>query len=300
MPGPRLPYGPGPGWGRPSLWQRFRDDEWPTLREVLSYLRAGKGCVLLAFLCCVWPTLFVVIGYPLARWARILARRVFPVHSRSITDPDVIRTQKVRAWVAAVASFLILAAYGTAEDWEQAQEQFFMRLTLTPWLLLLTTPLVVLVLFLLAPASARPGMRRGIWPAGRSALCYFGAFTATPLLFLGGMYVAELMEQNLLGLAVRIAVLLPPLWTLLFVGFASGRAVRTAFNTTEVHPTLPALLTGVLVWELAAVNLLFGGPPPGPPAVQILALLCGPASVTAVAWWEVHRLRTRYGVSLRR
>ncbi|WP_246204274.1 hypothetical protein [Streptomyces tailanensis] len=92
---------------------------------------------------------------------------------------------------------------------------------------------------------------------------------------------------------------MPFLWTLLFVVFASGPAVRSGFNTAEVNAALPALITGVLVWEFAAIGFAMGGLPPGPPLVQFAALLGGPASVTAVACWEIHRLRTRYGVRLR-
>ncbi|MEU7580320.1 hypothetical protein AB0B50_22290 [Streptomyces sp. NPDC041068] len=80
--------------------------------------------------------------------------------------------------------------------------------------------------------------------------------------------------------------------------FSSGTVVRTAFNTTRVHAALPALLAGVLVWELAIINLAMAGPPPGPPLIQVGALIGGPLSVTAVAWWELDRLRTRYGVAL--
>ncbi|WP_327321053.1 hypothetical protein [Streptomyces sp. NBC_01235] len=42
-----------------------------------------------------------------------------------------------------------------------------------------------------------------------------------------------------------------------------------------------------------------GAPPPGPPLVQVCSESGGPASVTAVVWWEARRLRSRYGVSLR-
>ncbi|GAA3780838.1 hypothetical protein ACFS5L_11475 [Streptomyces phyllanthi] len=66
-----------------------------------------------------------------------------------------------------------------------------------------------------------------------------------------------------------------------------------------MHATLPALLRGVLVWEFAAVSLVMGGLPPGPPLVRYAAVPGGPVSVTAVAWWEIRQLRLRYGVTLR-
>lgn len=294
-PPPYRPYGPPP-----PLWQRFREDEWPPLREVLSGLRRVPGILLALGMCCVWPALAVLIGYPLARSARRQARRKFPAHSiRHYHDPEVWRVQKARAWAALGASFLILVAYGTEADWNEVQEQYFFRLAITPWLLLLTTPLVLLVLFRLAPPAARPGMRARLRPAVRSVLWYFGAFTAVPLLFAGVMLLSESYASSPLSPLVTLALLLPVLWVLFFVVFASTIAVRTAFSTAEVHAALPALLTGVLVWELAVVNLTTAGMPPGPPAVQICAVIGGPASVTAIAWWELTRLRTRYGVTLR-
>ncbi|MCH0540247.1 hypothetical protein I3F58_11835 [Streptomyces sp. MUM 203J] len=275
---------------------RFRSDDWPTLRELL---RRMHGCLWVPLLLCMWPAVLLLVGYPLARSARTRARRVFPTDQRAVTDPDVARMQKARAWAAAVASSAILVVYGSGEDWDQAWQQFVMRVVFGPWLLLLSAPVVVLVLFRLAPPHARPWMRRGVRPAVRSVLWYFAAFTATPLLFWGCARLLDRLPPGYAWLPVRALVMTVPLWPLLFVLFASARAVRSAFNTTLVHPTLPALLTGVLVWEFSAINLAIGGLPPGPPPVQIAALLGGPASVTAVAWWEIARLRSRYGVRLR-
>ncbi|MGQ4489419.1 hypothetical protein ACN6LM_007133 [Streptomyces sp. SAS_281] len=47
------------------------------------------------------------------------------------------------------------------------------------------------------------------------------------------------------------------------------------------------------------IGLVASGPPPGPPLIQFLAMIGGPASVSALAWWEIRRLRTRHGVALR-
>ncbi|MDX2861864.1 hypothetical protein, partial [Streptomyces scabiei] len=226
-------------------------------------------------------------------------RRVFPSRPRHRTpDDDVTRMPRRRAWTATLMSLLILAVYGRPEDVDQAQQQFMMRLTVSPWLLLLSAPVVVAALFRWSSPDARRAMRAPLRTAGRSALWYVGAFTAIPLLAGAIYYTRTRLDQDL-SLWVPLALLVPLLWVLLFVVFATGPAVRGAFNTVDVHPALPALLTGALVWEFSAINLAVGGPPPGPPLVQLAALVGGPASVTAVAWWEIRRLRTRYGVRLR-
>ncbi|MDX2784279.1 hypothetical protein PV379_44285, partial [Streptomyces caniscabiei] len=213
-------------------------------------------------------------------------------------DDDVTRVQRRRAWTATLMSLLILAVYGKPKDVDQAQQQFMMRLTVSPWLLLLSAPVVVAALFRWSSPNARRAMRAPLRTAGKSALWYVGAFTAVPLLGGAIYYTRTRLEQDM-NLWAPLALLVPLLWVLLFIVFATGPAVRSAFNTVDVHPALPALLTGALVWEFSAINLAVGGLPPGPPLVQLAALVGGPASVTAVAWWEIHRLRVRHGVRLR-
>lgn len=306
-PGPYVPPQPGPSpYGPPapypypyvpqrppSLWQRLREDEWPPLGEFLSGLRL-HGCLWALAAMCAWPLVVgVLVGYPLARSARRPARRIFPSRARHrVSDPGVARVQRARAWTATAMSLLILAVYGKPEDVDQAQEQFMMRLTITPWLLLLSAPVVVAVLFRRSSPAARRAMRPHLRTAGRSALWYFGVFTTVPLMVGAIIYAKDHMGPDA-GRWVPLALVVPLLWVLLFLAFASGPAVRSAFNTADVHAALPALLTGVLVWELATIGLATGGLPPGPPLVQFAAVVGGPASVTGVAWWEIRRLRRR-------
>ncbi|MEI5519084.1 hypothetical protein WB401_27765 [Streptomyces brasiliscabiei] len=300
-PNSAYPYGPYPYVPQPppTLVRRMREDEWPPLREFLSGLRL-HGCLWVMAAMCAWPVVVgLLLGYPLARSARRPARRIFPSRARHrLADDDVTRMQRRRAWTATLMSVLILAVYGKAEDVDQAQQQFMMRLMVTPWLLLLSAPVVVAALFRWSSPTARRAMRAPLRTAGTSALWYVGAFTTVPLLGGAIFYTRTHLEQDM-SLWAPLALLVPLLWMLLFIVFATGPAVRSAFNTADVHPALPALLTGALVWEFAAISLAVGGPPPGPPLVQLAALVGGPASVTAVAWWEIRRLRTRHGVRLR-
>ncbi|MDX2600126.1 hypothetical protein PV330_08785 [Streptomyces caniscabiei] len=279
--------------------RRLREDEWPPLGEFLKGLRV-HGCIWALAAMCAWPLVVgLLVGYPLARSARRPARRIFPSRSRHRPpDDDVTRVQRRRAWTATLMSLLILAVYGKPKDVDQAQQQFMMRLTVSPWLLLLSAPVVVAALFRWSSPNARRAMRAPLRTAGKSALWYVGAFTAVPLLGGAIYYTRTRLEQDM-NLWAPLALLVPLLWVLLFIVFATGPAVRSAFNTVDVHPALPALLTGALVWEFSAINLAVGGLPPGPPLVQLAALVGGPASVTAVAWWEIHRLRVRHGVRLR-
>lgn len=296
--GPHQPQQPG---GVP-LWQRFRGEEWPTLREVLAPVRRRVGgCVLVPLVFFFLGPLLVFVGlYPMARTARRLARRVFAVPGPpGITDGTVLRVQRIRGWLALAAAFGVLVVYGSADDWGRLDEQFEIRLAVTPVLVLVTTPVVVGILFRLAGPAARPAMRAQVRPAVLMALKFVGACTAVPVLLWLASQARGSVQGLFLGPLFDLLVLAAPVWVLMFVAFASPTVARTAFTMDRVHAVFPPVLTGIVVWELAGIGLLFGGLPPGPPPVQLCAVVGGPATVTAVAWWEVHRLRTRFGVSLR-
>ncbi|WP_255345980.1 hypothetical protein [Streptomyces chartreusis] len=313
----RRPSGPSPA-GRPRpagdpprpytpLWRRLREDEWPPLGEVLRGRReqVPQWVVLVLFLSCLWwLTVPLLVGYQLARTARRLARRIFPVRPQgAVEDPRVLRVlrvQRVRAWLALAMSGLLLAAFGGWDDLAEAPGQVLLRLLYAPWLALLTAALVVTLLFLAARPGTRRTMRARLWPAGRSALWYFGAWTLVPLLFMAaaeGMGLLPSGVNVLLWASVMFVCWAPFWWVIFFLGFASGPALRHAFNLSALHAALPALVTSVLVWVFALLGLWTGGLPPGPLPLAVCAFLGGPVSVTAVAWWEIHRLR--HGVRLR-
>ncbi|MEV5162075.1 MULTISPECIES: hypothetical protein [unclassified Streptomyces] len=282
----------------------MRDDEWPPLRDLLRRIPV-HGCVWVpVLLCCLWPALVLVLSYPLARSARRQAHRRFPPHlHRRILDPQVMRVQRIRTWAAVAVTLLILVVYGTAADFEDLQGQYMVRTALTPLLLLLTAPLVILMLFRFAPPAARPGMRERLRPVIRSAVWYFGAFISVPLL--AGLTVSVNLsvqgygDRSVFSPLITMVLCVPALWMSFFVFFATASVIRTLFGTSEVHAALPALLTGVLVWVLAVVSPAVSGMPPGPPFIQVCALLGGPLSVSALAWWELDRLRAIHGVTLR-
>lgn len=298
-PGAGIPPQPAyaPSVPRRSGWERFREGDWPAPMHLLRRVRL-HGCAWVLMLFCLWPFLLTALWYPLARTAARQAHRKFPVQAYPrVVDPFMKRVQDARAWAALAASFLIFVVYGTGQDLADLQAQYFLRVTTTPWLVLLTAPLIILTVFRLAPPSARPFMRSHLASSGRAALWYFGAFTAVPLLFATMVALSELFEP--FRPLIMIGLLVPSVWTLCYVVFASLTLVPSVFGLSRVHAALPALVTGVLVWELAAVNLSFSGMPPGPLPVQLAAVVGGPASVTAIAWWELKRLRERYGVRLR-
>ncbi|SNX64921.1 hypothetical protein SAMN06272735_6749 [Streptomyces sp. TLI_55] len=302
-PNPYPPYVPQPQPRPGGLLGGLRGAEWPPLRDLL---RSGRqrihGCVWLFLLVpCTWFVVpFLMVGYVFARSARVRAHRLFPPRAhRLYHDPQVTRLQKARTLSAAAMTLALLVAYGKPEDFGEVQAQYLIRLVVTPPLLLLSAPVVIAVLYRWAPPHARPHMGQRMRAAGKAALWYVGAVTAI-FLIVGMFALLDHEGQSTAAVSWLVIVLMVPLyWLGFFLVFATGPAVRSGFNSAEVHAALPALLTGVLVWEFAIISLAAGGPPPGPPLVSVLAFVGGPASVCAVAWWEVHRLQTRHGVRLR-
>ncbi|MHC3819550.1 hypothetical protein [Streptomyces sp. DT9] len=248
-----------------------------------------------------WLTLVLVISYEVARSARRIARRVFPSRPEGrIEDRTVLKVQRVRAWVAIAMSGGLLALYGGVSD---AWNQFAQRLYLAPWLALGSAVLVTAVLYCAARRERRLLMRAQFRGARLSILGYVGAWVLVPVLFVatfmttGALLPHTVTESTLFLMYVPLLALWAPFWWIVyFLCFASGPAVRNGFSLSATHPALPALATCAAVWVFALVSRSSGGPPPGP---EPLVVFCGPASVTALAWWEIHRLRHRHGMRWR-
>ncbi|WP_431981430.1 hypothetical protein [Streptomyces qinglanensis] len=81
---------------------------------------------------------------------------------------------------------------------------------------------------------------------------------------------------------------------------AAYSCVSSCFRAADVHQMLPALLSPLLVWSLFVFQVFDGPDVAAPWEVLYAFLLGGPLTVTALSVWEVRRLRSRYGMTLRR
>ncbi|GAA3091114.1 hypothetical protein GCM10010449_13590 [Streptomyces rectiviolaceus] len=272
QPGPYLPPPPQPYPPRPVRVRR-------------------SGCALF----------FVSPLIPVIRSARRRAEAIFnqPGAGR-VADRLVTRVQLGRAIVGAAASLLLIYTYGADDGWSGVANDGVVKLILAPLLLIFTGPLVVLGFIRYAPAPQRRVLRSRLREPLKAVGWYVGILVGVGLVLAGS---AVLLKQNygtLVNGLVALGLLIGLVWLLPFLMFASAYAARYAFNTSNVHAALPAALTVVLVWELMLFSVaLEGGMPHGPPAAQWCAVLGGPVSVTAVALWELHRMRTRHGVRIR-
>ncbi|MFE5022710.1 hypothetical protein ACFRAO_05070 [Streptomyces sp. NPDC056656] len=218
-----------------------------------------------------------------------------------INDPLVLRVQLFRSVLGLLATLALAFFYGKGKEvWHGAASNGFGNLLITPVLLIVTGPLVVMGFILYAPPHLRPMLRSRLKGPLKTVAWYVlsvAAFAAVLVVAATSGYLDKLPKwAAALSALVVVAVIV---WGLPFLFFASLYSAKTAFNTAHVHPMLPGVLTAVLVWAVAVFNLIDQGMPEGPVAAQLCSLLGGPLSVTAVSLWELRRMRTRHGVTLR-
>ncbi|MFF4580065.1 hypothetical protein ACFY15_16970 [Streptomyces sp. NPDC001373] len=115
--------------------------------------------------------------------------------------------------------------------------------------------------------------------------------------FLGTMFTGLLVV--LLFVVLTLACVVVLLAAVLFTLVALVVGLNSCFRTADVHELLPALLSPLLVWSLFGFQLFDGPDVAAPPEVLYTFMLGGPLSVTALSLWEIRRLRTRYGITLR-
>lgn len=106
-----------------------------------------------------------------------------------------------------------------------------------------------------------------------------------------------------LGWAVQIValplLLAATLFALPFFITAVVLSVHHVFRVADVHEVLPPLISPVLVWSMFTVQLFDSSPVTAPAWVRALFMIGTPLSVTALSLWELRRLRTHFGVTVR-
>lgn len=217
-----------------------------------------------------------------------------------IVDRTVDRVQLTRTVLGAAATVALVFVYNVNPDrWSDAAYGGAAQMLVAPVVLLVAGPLVILGFIYYAPSHLRPHMRSRL----RAPLKAVGWYVLTIVVLGGIMFPASRIgtdeQPSVPQYALLVAAVGAFVWGIPFFVLASLYSARSAFNTAQVHPMLPPVITMALVWVFAIFNVLGDGLPQGPPAVQYSSVLCGPLSVTAVSLWEMRRMRTRFGVTLR-
>ncbi|MGW1641345.1 proline-rich domain-containing protein [Streptomyces lavendulae] len=148
-------------------------------------------------------------------------------------------------------------------------------------------------------AAARGGLRRVYL---RRALRPLGAVTAV-MASMGTSALAMAPElaglRDAVGLPGKIVIAVLCLWSIGFALYGIGLSLVHVFRTADIHEVVPPVLAGVLVWEMALLDLVTGAYPQVPAGVRAVFVLGAPVTVTALSWWELRRLRRHHGLTVR-
>ncbi|MFF4318302.1 hypothetical protein [Streptomyces sp. NPDC001568] len=232
---------------------------------------------------------------------RLLVERFMEPDARAVLhDPRVRTLQAVRFWGGLATALLVKVPIAMSEGkylvlwlWDG-----LLKVALTPVLLLVSVPLVVGVFI----AAARPGHRGRMRAQLRGPLIAVGAFLGHVLL-VGAAVACMLLVPAHFGagapvtyVAIVVGIAMAARGAA-FIWFAVPAASRHMFRTVEVHQALPALLTVVLAWEFV-IQSVFWSVGTWPEDTWTLPV-GGAVATTALAAFEIFRLHTRHGVTLR-
>jgi hypothetical protein len=229
-----------------------------------------------------------------------------PSRPDRVDDPTVRKIQLLRMVVGLAAMVWILVAYRIASDTKSVAMQRLEQVADSAALLAATFPVVVGVFIAVSrPHNRRLYLRRSSKPLGAllalgGTLLYFvllteGTLTGGPF----GQMPEHPTGTDYLNLLYQLLLVVVGLWGLVFVPYGAVLSLTHVFRTADIHEVLPPIIATVLVWELAVADLISNTYEGAPVPVRIAAILGGPLSVTAVSLWELRRLRTRHGLTLR-
>ncbi|MEV7087577.1 hypothetical protein AB0O07_17005 [Streptomyces sp. NPDC093085] len=229
-----------------------------------------------------------------------------PTRPDRVDDPVVRRIQVLRMVVGLAAIAWILVAYRIAADAQAVAWQRFEQAGDAWAVLAATFPVCVGVFIALSrPDRRREYLRRALKPLG-ALLALGGALGFILLLvfgFLTGGSIRRAPEHpataDYLMILYQFALVIGCIWAIAFIVYGAGLALTHMFRAADIHDVLPPLTATLLAWELSVMDLIqdtYAGAPTG---VLVAAVFGGPMSVTAVSLWELRRLRTRHGRTVR-
>ncbi|MYW21973.1 hypothetical protein GT045_24785 [Streptomyces sp. SID486] len=216
------------------------------------------------------------------------ARAVFhPVWIPEPLDPAVEQLKRVRIAAGSVAA----AGVYTFVEGGFALKEMLENLLIASAVLLVVAPLTVGVMLWI---WRRTGSLRPLRPALLRALGLL-------LTFVGSVVVTVLLLQNngsLGGSLLIVPMGLLTLWMVWFVGAGALRITGNFFGTAAVHRCLPPLLAVVTSWLMALPDLLTGDLHGLGLGLGVVFILGAPVTVTAIALYEMGRLKRGHGIRL--
>ncbi|MER6559630.1 hypothetical protein ABT300_18245 [Streptomyces sp. NPDC001027] len=239
------------------------------------------------------------------RWWRAVGpiavgRTVFrPSRPGRVDDPAVTRMQRIRTAVGLTAVVWVMISYKLVASVGDFADDRVDQTWNNVLVLAVTLPLVVGALIGAArPPARRELLRRAAKPFG-SIVAIIAAVALFPAAVLTGLLDGRFATGPATTVITVVVALFMIVWVLPFVVYGVGMSLVHVFRTADIHETVPPLLALVLVWETTVIDAFTGAYEGVPGPVRILLLLGAPLSVTAVALWELRRLRVGYGLTVR-
>ncbi|KUN03992.1 hypothetical protein AQI95_21380 [Streptomyces yokosukanensis] len=202
-------------------------------------------------------------------------------------DPSVEGLKRIRVAAGTVAA---VGVYTFVEG-GFALTEMLQNLLIASGVLLVIAPLTVGVMLWI---WRRTGSLRTLRPALLKALGLL-------LTFVGSVVATVLLLQtssSFSGSLLIIPMGLFTLWTVWFVGAGALRVTGNFFGTAAVHRCLPPLLAMVTSWLMALPDLLTGDLHGLGLKLGIVFILGAPVTVTAIALYEMARLKRGHGIRL--
>ncbi|MFE5944749.1 hypothetical protein [Streptomyces sp. NPDC056480] len=227
------------------------------------------------------------------------AQRTFrPSRPGIVHDPEVRKLQLWRTGLGLLAWVGLMVTYNAVASADDVQGVASDRLdqSWTSVLVLVCTFPVVVGAFV---AAARGGLRREylrrtLRPVG-SVLAIMASMGTSAL----AMAPESAGLRDAVGLPGRILIVVLCLWSIGFALYGIGLSLVHVFRTADIHEVLPPILAGVLVWEMALLDVITGSYDQVPPGARVIFILGAPVTVTALSCWELYRLRRDHGLTLR-
>ncbi|MEV3923243.1 hypothetical protein [Actinomadura coerulea] len=225
-----------------------------------------------------------------------VAQVVFrPSRPDLIVDARVRKLQVVRAWAGIVVTLAVAAIYRVTAPQELASERFGDAWT-NVLILTCVLPLIVGAFVVAARPPNRGAFARRLRYPLIAVAAMFGSMFTFVLAAVPDLEGARDAAGPMVMIPVGVVLFL---WMLPFTLYGIVLSLTNVFRTADIHELVPPLVSVSASWVMAVVNL-FDDSFKGVPQLLALALTLGaPVTVSALAYYELRRLRLRHAITLR-
>lgn len=227
------------------------------------------------------------------------ARHVFlPSRTDRIDDHTVRWLQGMRAAAGLAAVVWLALSYRLVSSASELADERFDQVWVSLCVAGATLPFITLAFIMAArPPLRRVYLRRALRPLGALG-GLFGSMGAFPVAMTPETQgLRDWFQATVPG--AQVIAIVAFCWILPFAIAGIVFCTFHVFRASDVHELLPPLLAIALVWEMALVDLLSGTHAEVPFGLRVVFMLGGPLTVSAIAAYEMRRLRTRHGITMR-